>query len=47
MVQMHRKLKNGGEKKTIWELNTFENFIFVLSFKKYNSVLLGNEIKGS
>lgn len=43
MVQMHRKLKNGGEKKTIWELNTFEN----LSFKKDNSVLLGNEIKGS
>lgn len=44
---MYRKLKNGGEKKIIWELNIFENFIFVLSFKKYNFVLFGNEIKGS
>lgn len=29
MVQMHRKLKNGGKKKTIGELNTFENFMFL------------------
>lgn len=29
MVQMYRKLKNGGEKKIIGELNIFENFMFL------------------
>lgn len=45
---MYRKLKNGGEKKNNLRIKYFWKFyVFVLSFKKDNFVLFGNEIKGS
>lgn len=40
MVQMHRKLKNGGEKKNQQYVNTFKNSLFNVSRKITLSCLL-------